>query len=128
MEHKTADACCGPSRLLMTAEEAERRAASFKALSDPVRLRIYHHIASSDHSVCFCHLPEVFGVSQPTLSHHLKKLVEAGLVTREQRGRWAHYSPRPAGLAQVIALVGDVSGRPDGADCKRETLPTEEKL
>ena len=87
------DACCAPSTPLIRVEDAQRIVGLAKALSDPVRLRIYQHIVSADCStVCACHLPEVFGVAQPTLSHHLKKLAEAGLVTREQRGRWAHYT------------------------------------
>ncbi len=76
----------------------------------PVRLRIFHHIAASRcSSVCACHLPEVFGVTQPTLSHHLKKLVDAGLVNRETRGRWAHFTPRPEGLAWMPAWSGELS-------------------
>lgn len=79
-----------------------RIVAQAKALGDPVRLRIYAHIAASGcSSVCACHLPEVFGVSQPTLSHHLKKLVDAGLVEREMRGRWAHFTVRPTGPAAL---------------------------
>ncbi len=93
-------AACAPASAPLPVDEAEALVTVTKALSDPVRLRIFHHIAASDcSSVCACHLPEVFGVSQPTLSHHLKKLVDAGLVHREMRGRWAHFTPRPEGLA-----------------------------
>ncbi len=85
--------------VLMDPVEAMGLAAMAKTLSDPVRLRVYAHIASSvDSTVCACHLPDQLGISQPTLSHHLKKLVEAGLVDREYRGRWAHYSPLPEAL------------------------------
>lgn len=102
------DACCAPSTSLLEVEHAETLVVTIKALADPVRLRVFHHIAASSTSVCFCHLPEVFGVSQPTLSHHLKKLVDAGLVHREMRGRWAHYTPRPEGLHALRALLGEL--------------------
>ncbi|MEL4504825.1 metalloregulator ArsR/SmtB family transcription factor [Luteococcus sp. H138] len=102
------DECCAPSPKVMTVDQAEALMPCVKALADPVRLRIFHHVAVSGGSVCFCHLPETFGVSQPTLSHHLKKLTEAGLVNREMRGRWAHYTPRPEGLAALRALLGEL--------------------
>ena len=87
---------CAPDGGTISMEQAERVALVVKALADPVRLRILHHIAASRcSSVCACHMPEVFGVTQPTLSHHLKKLVEAGLVDKEMRGKWAHFTPRP---------------------------------
>lgn len=105
---RTADTC-PPAGRTMSVADAERLAVVTKALADPVRLRIFHHIAASEcSSVCACHLPEVFGVSQPTLSHHLKKLVDAGLVHREMRGRWAHFTPRPEGLEPLRDLIGDL--------------------
>ena len=68
-------------------------AAKLKALSDPTRLRVLSHVAAQGcESVCACDLIEVLEISQPTISHHLKKLVDAGLLTREQRGKWAHYT------------------------------------
>jgi ArsR family transcriptional regulator len=68
-------------------------AATFKALSDSTRLRVLSHVAAQGcHSVCACDLIDVLGISQPTISHHLKKLVDAGLLVREQRGKWAHYT------------------------------------
>lgn len=68
-------------------------AVRLKALSDPTRLRLLSHVAAQGcDAVCACDLTEVLDISQPTISHHLKKLVDAGLLTREQRGRWAHYS------------------------------------
>ncbi len=101
---------CLPGGATISPQRAEQVALVAKALSDPVRLRIFHHIAASCcSSVCACHLPEVFGVTQPTLSHHLKKLVEAGLVNREMRGRWAHFTPRPEGLAALTTLLGELS-------------------
>ena len=89
---------CAPDGGTISMEQAERVALVVKALADPVRLRILHHIAASRcSSVCACHMPEVFGVTQPTLSHHLKKLVEAGLVDKEMRGKWAHFTRDPKG-------------------------------
>ena len=74
-------------------DEATALARSLKALADPMRLRLLSHIAAQGcDSVCACDLLEVVDISQPTVSHHLKKLVEAGLLVREQRGRWAHYT------------------------------------
>ena len=77
---------------LMPATDAEPLVLVLRALADPVRLRLLRLVADSpDTTACACHLPAALGISQPTLSHHLKKLVDAGLLVREQRGRWAHY-------------------------------------
>ncbi|GAA1397255.1 metalloregulator ArsR/SmtB family transcription factor [Luteococcus peritonei] len=106
IELHVANECCPPSAGGLGEATAQQLAALAKVLGDPVRLRIYAHIAASEcSSVCACHLPEVFGVSQPTLSHHLKKLVEAGLVDREMRGRWAHFSIHPGGLALLRGFL-----------------------
>lgn len=108
--------CGTTSDALMDPAEAGRLAAVAKALSDPVRFRVYAHIASSGPStVCACHLPGQLGISQPTLSHHLKKLVETGLVEREYRGRWAHYSPRPEGVAALCEFLDLVGSAPTDA-------------
>lgn len=73
--------------------EAERIAKVFKALGDPTRVKLLSMItASSAGEMCACDLTEPVGLSQPTVSHHMKLLVDAGLATREQRGRWAYYS------------------------------------
>ncbi len=72
--------------------EAERLARIFKALGDPTRVRLVSLVAAhADGGACVCDLTDPVGLSQPTVSHHLKQLVEAGLLTREQRGRWAYY-------------------------------------
>ena len=90
-----------PQRL-MPATDAEQLAGLLKALADPVRLRLLRLVAESpDTTACACHLPTALGISQPTLSHHLKKLVDAGLLVREQRGRWAHYRLESATLGPV---------------------------
>lgn len=106
------DTCCAPAGpALLPAEHAARLAAVFKALADPTRVRVLAHVAASpEGTVCACHLPEPLGISQPTLSHHLKTLTAAGLVTREQRGRWAHYTAVPAALDAAHAFLTDPAG------------------
>lgn len=85
--------CCALSSAPLEATDADRVAKKLKALADPTRLRVLSHVAAQGcDSVCACDLIDVLDISQPTISHHLKKLVDAGLLTREQRGRWAHYS------------------------------------
>lgn len=72
--------------------DAKRLARSFKALGDPTRVRLISLIAAHvDGESCVCDLTDPVGLSQPTVSHHLKQLVDAGLITREQRGKWAYY-------------------------------------
>ncbi|MET9220579.1 ArsR/SmtB family transcription factor [Streptomyces sp. NPDC088197] len=99
--------CCPPlSERALTAEEAERTAAMFKALGDPVRLRLFSLIASHDGGeACVCDISDV-GVSQPTVSHHLKKLREAGLLTSERRGTWVYYKVAPSVVAGMGSLLG----------------------
>lgn len=90
------------------AAEAEELAKGFKLLADPVRLRILSLIANApDGALCACDLPDVIGRSQPTVSHHLSLLAEAGLLTREQRGKWAWFrveSERIAVLRDALAI------------------------
>jgi ArsR family transcriptional regulator len=85
--------CCTPvTGRVLTAEEAERIARTFKALGDLTRVRLLSLIAASEGGeACICDLTEPVGLSQPTVSHHMKLLVDAGLAVREQRGRWAYY-------------------------------------
>src|SRR4051794_751731 len=89
-------ACCPPVvREALGERDAERLAVMFKALGDPVRLRLFSEIAAhANGEACVCDLPDV-GLSQPTVSHHLKKLREAGLVTSERRGTWVFYRIDP---------------------------------
>lgn len=76
----------------LNVEAAEQLAHRFKALGDPTRVRLLSLIAAQPaREACICDLTEPVGLSQPTVSHHMKQLVDAGLVTREQRGRWAFY-------------------------------------
>ena len=85
----------------MSAEDAERTARTLKALADPARLRLLSIIAMHDDGACVCDLTEPVGLSQPTVSHHLKVLTDAGFVTREQRGVWAYFSLVPETLTQL---------------------------
>ena len=89
--------CCEPVLVeAINADEADELASGFKLLSDPVRLRILSLIANApDGSLCGCELPGILERSQPTISHHLSLLTEAGLLTREQRGKWAWFSVEP---------------------------------
>ena len=88
-------ACCVPiGAHAMSEEEAAATADLFKALADPSRVRVLNLLAVSDEPVCVCNLTELLGVAQPTVSFHMKKLMDAGLLQREQRGVWAYYSLR----------------------------------
>lgn len=95
--------CCAPvTQGVLSVEDAERLARSFKALSDPSRVRLLSLIAAqSQGEACVCDLTEFVGLSQPTVSHHMKQLVEAGLVVREQRGKWAYYRVDDAMLSAL---------------------------
>jgi ArsR family transcriptional regulator len=82
--------------------DAQRLAALLKVLAEPARLRLLSLIqAQPDGEACVCHLTAPLGLSQPTVSHHLKVLLEAGLVEREQRGSWAYFRVRPEPLAAI---------------------------
>ncbi|WKX70121.1 helix-turn-helix transcriptional regulator [Streptomyces sp. XD-27] len=98
--------CCPPlTERPLSAEEAERTAAMFKALGDPVRLRLFSLVAShTGGEACVCDISDV-GVSQPTVSHHLKKLKEAGLLTSERRGTWVYYRVAPPALATMGQML-----------------------
>jgi ArsR family transcriptional regulator len=106
-----ASSCCPSPAEAVTRELAER----FKALGDPTRLAIINQLAGAD-EVCVCHLVPDTGLSQPTISHHLRLLRDAGLVTSERRGTWAYYRLVPeaiAELADALAL-SDASTSPVG--------------
>ncbi|MBA3619977.1 MAG: metalloregulator ArsR/SmtB family transcription factor [Actinomycetota bacterium] len=100
-------ACCSPlAREPLSAEGAQRLAAVLKALADPARLRLLSMIqAHADGEACVCDLTDPLGLSQPTVSHHLKVLLDAGLVTRDKRGVWAYYRAVPATLAALAELL-----------------------
>jgi ArsR family transcriptional regulator, arsenate/arsenite/antimonite-responsive transcriptional repressor len=103
-----AAACCSPlAREPLSAEQAEQVAPLLKALADPVRLRLMSLVASHDGGeACVCELTGAFELSQPTISHHLKVLHEAGLLEREKRGVWVYYKARAAALSALAALIG----------------------
>jgi len=86
--------------------DAEQLGAALKVIADPARLRLLSLIqAQPRHEACVCHLTEPLGLSQPTVSHHLKVLLRAGLVEREQRGSWAFFRVREEPLAALRALL-----------------------
>ncbi len=88
------------------AETADRLAKMFRALGDPTRVRLLSLIAAHDGgAACICDLANPVGLSQPTVSHHMKKLLDAGLVTREQRGKWAYYRVLDATLSTLSDVL-----------------------
>jgi ArsR family transcriptional regulator len=93
----------------MSEADAEATAAVFKALADPARVRLVNLLATAEEPVCVCQLTPAIGLSQPTVSHHLKKLVQAGLLQRGQRGVWAYYSLDRDGLERVAGIL-DLEG------------------
>ena len=101
--------CCRPLDDELTSEDAEISAVVFKALADPTRVRIVSMLARSPEPACVCELIPSLGLSQPTVSHHLKKLVQAGLLTREQRGVWAFYTLDREGLERAASIL-DLKG------------------
>jgi ArsR family transcriptional regulator len=99
-------ACCAPlGAPTLSVEEAEATAELFKALGDPARVRLVNLLATADEPVCMCELIEPLGLAQPTVSHHAKKLVEAGLVEREQRGKWAYFSLKRDAVEKLAAVA-----------------------
>jgi ArsR family transcriptional regulator len=101
-------ACCSPLlREPLSLEQAERLTPLLKALADPVRLRLVSIVAASEGGeACVCDLNDAFDLSQPTISHHLKVLHDAGLLDRTKRGVWVYYAVRREVLADVAALIG----------------------
>ncbi len=100
--------CCTEVGPALAGRDAERIATVFKALGDPTRVKLLSLIAASDAGeLCVCDLTEPVGLSQPTVSHHMKVLVDAGLVHREQRGRWAYYRPTTEVLEDATRTLID---------------------
>jgi ArsR family transcriptional regulator len=101
-------ACCPPlSAEPLSAEQAGLVAPQLKALADPVRLRLMSLVASHPGGeACVCDLNDAFDLTQPTISHHLKVLHEAGLLDRDKRGVWVYYRARTQALASLAALIG----------------------
>lgn len=100
-------ACCDPIvDAALDVPAAERLAGVLRALAEPTRLRLVSLIAAHrDGEACVCDLTEPVGLSQPTVSHHLKILVDAGLLTREQRGKWAYYRLVPGALDALAGML-----------------------
>lgn len=92
--------CCAP----LSNVDADTMASRLKALSDPTRLRLFSLVASTS-QVCACDLTEPLGVSQPTVSHHLKVLTTAGLLEREQRGKWVYFSASSQAMAELSTFL-----------------------
>jgi ArsR family transcriptional regulator, arsenate/arsenite/antimonite-responsive transcriptional repressor len=106
----TTTACCAPlASASLSDADAATTAKLFKALADPHRVRIVNLLATSPDPVCVCEFTGPLGLSQPTVSHHLKKLVEVGLLEREQRGIWAYYSLNRDALGRLAEAV-DLQG------------------
>jgi ArsR family transcriptional regulator len=103
----TTDACCSPLvRAPLTEPQAVALATVFKAVADPIRLRLLSLIASHEGGeACVCDLTDAFDVTGPTISHHLKVLRESGLIDGERRGTWVYYRVRPEVLARLSAVL-----------------------
>lgn len=115
---KLAGCCETPQMPAPLAEaERERTVAAFRALGDPTRLEIFRLLAAQDAPVCACDVVDRFGLSQPTISHHLRILREAGLVTVSRRGVWAWYAPDPRGLVWLREAMAELAeAEADGAE------------
>ena len=109
--------CCRPlGGATLSEEEAASTAALFKALGDPARVRIVNLLVAKGGEVCACEFEPALGLSQPTVSHHLKKLTDAGLLDREQRGKWAYFSINSEAASRLAGLV-DLKEVSDGDRC-----------
>lgn len=104
---RPAGVCCAPLATEPLGQvDAEHLAVTLKALADPARLRLLSIVAASaEQEACVCDLIDPIGLSQPTVSHHLKVLTEAGFLTRSKRGTWAYYGLVPEALERVSALL-----------------------
>jgi ArsR family transcriptional regulator len=108
--------CCAPvTGSVLDVASAERLAHSFKALGDPTRVRLLSLIAATKGGeACICDLTEPVALSQPTVSHHMKQLVDAGLITREQRGKWAYYRVVDGALTALAQALAPAKGSRSG--------------
>ena len=111
MKHRTRPAGCCQDPLPpdeLPVAERDRLVAGFRALGDPTRLAIFRLIAAQEAPLCACDVVDRFDLSQPTISHHLKALREAGLITVSRRGVWAYYAADPRGLDRLRAALDDL--------------------
>lgn len=97
--------CCGPEVEPLDRQATEELSTRFKALADPTRVAIVNHLSAAD-EVCVCNLTATFDLSQPTISHHLKILREAGLVESTRRGTWAYYRLVPEAIEALRGALG----------------------
>jgi ArsR family transcriptional regulator, arsenate/arsenite/antimonite-responsive transcriptional repressor len=97
--------CCGPAVEPLAVHERDQLASQFKALADPTRVAIVNHLSAAD-EVCVCNLVDAFDLSQPTISHHLKILRQAGLVESARRGTWAYYRLVPEAIDALRGALG----------------------
>ncbi len=105
--------CCAPiAGAPIGQDDAARAAELFAALGDPARVRIVNLLCTAADALCVCDITDAIGLSQPTVSFHLKKLLGARLLERQQRGKWAHYSMRPGALAELSVVI-----RPQEVSC-----------
>ena len=104
-------ACCAPlSAPALSTDEAAATASVFAALGNPARVRLVNLLAASPEPVCLCHLVEPIGLAQATVSEHLKKLVEAGLLLREERGKWSYFAINAEAFERVAAVADLTKG------------------
>jgi ArsR family transcriptional regulator len=103
-------ACCAPiTSEVISVQNAESLSRSMKALADPARIRLVSMVAAhADNEACVCDLTEPLGLSQPTISHHLKVLVDAGFLSRSKRGTWAYYRIVPGSLDSLSSFLVSV--------------------
>jgi ArsR family transcriptional regulator len=97
--------CCGPATESLAVHERDQLASQFKALADPTRIAIVNQLSAAD-EVCVCNLTAAFDLSQPTISHHLKILRDAGLVESTRRGTWAYYRLVPEAVGALRGALG----------------------
>jgi ArsR family transcriptional regulator len=106
LETDSVVACCAPlAAPTLSDQEVEATARLFRAIGDSARIRILNLLATNADPVCVCELIEPLGLSQPTVSHHLKTLTDAGLLDREQRGKWAYFSLNPEAVPRLAGLL-----------------------
>jgi ArsR family transcriptional regulator len=105
------DECCIPIRAhaRLSEQKRDRLVTALRALGDPTRLEIFRLIAAQAGPMCVCDVVDGFNLSQPTISHHLKALREAGLVTVSRRGVWAYYAADPSGLAELQNALAELA-------------------
>jgi ArsR family transcriptional regulator, arsenate/arsenite/antimonite-responsive transcriptional repressor len=98
--------CCAPlATPSLTDDEADATATLFRALAEPARVKIVNLLARTEEPVCVCEFVPALELTQPTVSHHLKKLTDVGLLDREERGKWAYYSLSGEAVERLAALV-----------------------